>query len=203
MTDAFDVGQLPQGRGDELFDGLIVSETDAGSQYVLTKHRIPEGSSLGFGVVRHSFNWKKDLARWDWRQGIFVFSRPAVVVGRGMPKHIPLRLRLPTRQVVYDVQFRRLDVEALGAQFKTRLAHSIKRRAARKHDWEAVLLDLVAASYAGALDDQFGRAFDEVGWQTQLERWIERHFDDRGLDCAPQTIREHAQQIMDAIAKIR
>ena len=202
LTEGFDVGRVPCGDPAELAISLVESEADAGTKFVLSKHKLPIEGRLERGVWLYGVDWLKDLTRWDWGQGTFVFGRPSVVAGRNLPQHLPMRLRLPTRQVIYGVQLWSSDVEKLVNDFRSSLPQPIKRRAARKHDWAAVLIDLVAVAHVRGLDRQFGRSFDAQGWQAELERWIAQHFDDRNLEYGDQTVREHAQQVREAIARL-
>ncbi|WP_310498327.1 hypothetical protein, partial [Sandarakinorhabdus sp.] len=140
-----------------------ISQSKMGSGYATSVFN-PKLSRmiLGNGIWRASADWEKDLKRWDWGSGTFICSSPAVLTATRLRSHSPGALLYPRRTVVYAVEFDRSEIVSIVTSFTPNKSaapsnDSLKlkkrrRRSARKHDWEAVLLDLLALAYVGRLD---------------------------------------------------
>jgi hypothetical protein len=196
---------------DYLEEFLIVpeqSDTKIGSGYAyqVTKAdgRIVE---LKKGFWTAGTNWANDELRWDWGTGIFIITTPARMANPPENQNFDIKLCLPTRHVAYGVKFSRSEIERIAASYRKNDAPPVKRkhrRAARKHDWEVILIELVALAYHTGLDVKFKKnGFDDRGWQAELEDWISQQFDDDNLGYGPSAPRDHAQQVMEAIAALR
>lgn len=189
-----------------------VSQTKMGSGYA-TNVVNPKLDRiiLGGAIWRASADWEKDLKRWDWGSGTFICSSPAVLKTTRSRSHWPRALLFPRRTVVYAVEFDRSEIKSVVVSFTPNKSAELRndspqpttkrRRKARKHDWEEVLLDLVAIAYLGRLDTETGKIFDEQGWQAGLERLISQHFDNLDLAYGGTVVRDHAQRLIDAIEK--
>lgn len=184
-----------------------VSETKFGARYVLVQSALlPEGSIVGPAIPRYSANWEKDVGRWDWGFGIFVFSKPAVIRGKALPAHIPFRFRYSTRMVIYGVTFKRSEINKMAAAFRpsqpynpSKTSSKTKRRVPRKYDWTDMYMSLAALAYVSNLDQKFGKMLDETGWQAALEVWIAEYFENNGIDINESMMRVEAKRFIEAI----
>lgn len=196
---------------DYLEEFLIVpeqSDTKIGSGYAyqVTKAdgRIAE---LKQGFWTAGTDWANDELRWDWGTGIFIITTPARIPNPPESQNVDIKFCLPTRHVAYGVKFSRSEIEGIAASYRKNDAPPLqrkRRRSARKHDWEAILIELVAVAYHTGLDTRFKKkGFDDAGWQAALEVWISEQFDVADLDYGDATVRGQAQQVVEAIATLR
>jgi hypothetical protein len=184
------------------------SDTKIGSGYAydVTKAdgRIAE---LKMGFWNAGTNWADDEIRWDWNTGIFIITSPARIANSPENQHVDIKDRLPIRHVAYGVKFLKSEIEKITDSFRKTTDSPLqrkRRRSARKHDWEAILIELVAVAYYTGLDVEFKKnGFDDAGWQAALEVWISKKFEDDNLDCGEATVRGQAQQVVEAIAALR
>lgn len=220
MTEAFDLGSVPRIAKREVrnaieekqakriydlkmelapFDAGFpdVSDVGIGTGFVFSQsERPPRRFDIGGDLIHYSQDWPRDFKRWDWDSGTFVFTRPSGMQGSKLT-NIPPRLRSRTRLVIYDVEFKKSDLQALIANFKRKARR--KRRPARKHDWVGVLVELVALAYVDGLDKTFNKKLGEDGWQAALEVWISEQFDADDLTYGEQTVRDKARELIAAI----
>jgi hypothetical protein len=184
------------------------SDTKIGNGYAydVTKAdgRIAE---LKMGFWNAGTNWADDEIRWDWNTGIFIITSPARVPNTPENQHVDIKDRLPIRHVAYGVKLFKSEIEKIVDSYRKTTAPPLqrkRRRSARKHDWEAILIELVAVAYHTGLDVQFKKnGFEDAGWQAALEDWISNKFAGDNLDYGVTTVRGQAQQVVEAIAALR
>ena len=191
-----------------------VSETHVGTRYAYwIDNPGIKRVIIGGAFWRGSFDWQKDLSRWQWGEGTFVVSCPTAIQGKQLPPNVPLSARFPKRLVAYGVEFPQPEISKIVNSFSLRQpntsanqpVHPCKpqRRAPRKFDWEDMLLELVALSHVKGLNKEFVKEFDMSGWQQSLEGWISQYFIDLDIDVGDSVVRNHAQKIVKAIARLR
>ena len=190
-----------------------VSETHVGTRFACwidnpgMKRVIVGGAFWGA-----SFDWQKDLGRWQWGEGTFVASCPAAIQGKQNPPDVPLSACFPKRLVAYGVEFQRSEIQKIVDSFlpyqlnkntnQSNPPKSPQRRVA-KFDWEAMLLELVALSHVKGLDEHFNKKSELSGWQQSLEKWILDYFSDRDVEVGESAARDHARQIVKAMDRRR
>lgn len=184
-----------------------VSDSKIGTPYVFWESKRGRRTFLGPAIAQHSFDWEKDLARWQWGAGTFVFSRPALITGKNLPPDVPLSARFPTRIVAYDVEFDRKDIDSIVAAFRTHPANHAprsgpkRRRVARGYDWTDVHLHLAAFAYVRSLEQEFGMGFGESGFRAELIIWIENYLRNAGVEAGSSQIGAEADRFMEAVAR--
>jgi hypothetical protein len=219
MTESADVGPIPNVFVDDVEATLDsgatvrvdrgfpqVSDRKIGTNYVFWESSRDRRINLGGATPRFSADIAKDLKRWDWGAATFVFSRPAIISGEKIPDELPLRLRVPTRMVIYGIRFERSEIEKLAAQFGARQQvpkpsglTQKRRRQARKYDWTDLYMKLAAFLLVRDMEDVFGVGPGDDGWKAALQTWMETRLEESNVESTPFILRDETNRFRDAI----
>lgn len=220
VTEAYDIGQVPFVFVDPIPPSVSedpdievkaldpnfprVTESKMGSGFVFWESGRPPRFMRIASVRNLSSDWSRDLSRWNWADGIFVFTRRPVVSSSDATKKLSPKLRYPTRTVMYGVRFAEADIRKLVADFAPKSVATAgtrkrKRRQARKVDWTEINMQLAAFAYVRGLDEGLGAQFERPGWQTALRDWIAARLDTMEIDCDATVIDDEIARIIEAI----
>ena len=168
-----------------------VSATEVGSNFVRSLHAAEAGIPLRIGprFWTKSDDLDADIKRWKWGPGCFVVTWTAIAADGA---------EVRMRSIAHNVQFRASDAANLIASVVVPGPTPPKRRAARKYDWEEIILALMKIVRNPGFEAEFGE-IDRHGTLANLESWIHGKFGDADLDVNEAYVRERAQQFIDAI----
>lgn len=158
---------------------------------------------LGPAFWARSVNWKRDQKRWEWGKGLLMVTTEPL--GDLHPNPRIMEAQWGLRNVAYGVQFKRSDIIAIVnpasiAEAKIEKREPLRRRAS-KHDWDPVLIDLIAIGFLGNSNQFFG-PHGLRGWQGSVEKWILDRFSHDGLEASETTVKNKVAAIRDAINKL-
>jgi hypothetical protein len=179
------------------------SDEKTGSGYAYMVKVSPERKLfVSSGFWKLSEDPKRDQKLWDWGEGMVVVTKPPL--GELNPSPRLMEAEFGRRFVAFGLHFKRSDILAIvepsrDVSFSTPSPQPVKLRRAGKHDWEPVLLDLIAKGFLKQTDEDFG-PFGMKAWQAKLEVWIKRHFESRGLSVSDSAVRNKVVEIRNTIS---
>ena len=179
------------------------SDVKAGSGYAYVVDISPKRTILvGSGYWKLSGDLKRDQKLWDWGQGMVVVTRPPL--GELHPSPRLMEAEFGTRFVAFGLHFRLTDILSIiqpltEAPLSAQSSQPVKLQRARTHDWNPVLLDLIAKGFLKQTDEDFGPTGLRA-WQSKLEVWIKKHFESRGLSVSDSAVRDKVVEIRNAIS---
>lgn len=127
------------------------SNTKFGSGYAWIVASDKVGTStLGWAFWSHSRDWEKDVKRWRWHLGLFVVTRPAVVISPRPDD--PLELRFPSRMIASQVHFKKNQILNLGGQptYEKRMPSPAGRKPSDA--WAEWVAEIVLLEHEGGID---------------------------------------------------
>ena len=183
----------------------VLSSKPSGTSWVTRIHRGVGPLKLGGAFLRCSDDWDADQKRWDWQNGLFLFSfhLTSSVWIDGEPTE-ELKSELRYRIVISGIRFSSDDVKRIVESETLNLAKVAGSTAKRgrsgprrkKFNSGQVLLRLESGILSGEIS-RLGDVLD-YGMQTKLEREITLELtEDDGSEPSESTVRRHAKKLID------